>query len=306
MWDLNRLRLLRELEIRGTIASVAASLDYSPSNVSQQLSQLEREVGVPLLEPDGRRLRLTAHGKAVARHAEEVMRLEEQTRSQLNTSGALSETLRVATIASATRALIPRALDIIDATAGMLRVEVFVVAPEVGLAELDARHYDLVIAEQYPGHAREHHEGIDYRHLGDDPMRVVLSPQSDARRLTDLKHHAWVFEPEGTAARYWAVQQCRAAGFEPDVRFEATDLDTHIALIASGHAVGLLPDLIWAGHEPPLRLLDLPTPLDREIFTAAREASSDSSGIKIIRAALSHAYGAHEPGLRPIGRRRAP
>jgi DNA-binding transcriptional LysR family regulator len=300
MWDLNRLRLLRELELRGTIASVAASLDYSPSNVSQQLSQLEREVGVPLLEPDGRRLRLTAQGQAVARYAEEVMRLEERTQSKLTTFGPGTETLRVATIASATRALIPRALDLIEANGGRPRVEVFVVAPELGLADLDARHYDLVIAEQYPGHAREHHEGIDYQHLGNDPMRVVLSPRSTARTLVDLQHHAWIFEPEGTAARYWAVQQCRAAGFEPDVRFEATDLDTHIALIASGHAAGILPNLIWAGHEPPLRLLDLPTPLEREVFTAVRASASDSAGIGIIRAALSNALGAHDPELRRL------
>jgi len=292
MRDLNRLRLLRELELRGTIAQVAASLDYSPSNVSQQLSQLEREVGVALLEPDGRRLRLTAQGQAIARYAEEVMQLEERMRSKLSVFSRASETLRVATIASATRALIPRALDIIEATGGQSRVELFVVAPELGLAELEARHYDLVIAEQYPGHAREHHEGIDYQHLGNDPMRVVLSPGSDARTLADLRGRAWILEPEGTAARYWAVQQCRAAGFEPDVRFEATDLDTHIALIASGHAVGLLPDLIWAGHEPPLKLLELPTPLERELFTAVRASSTTSAGIHAVRAALVGAFSA--------------
>ncbi len=298
MWDLNRLRLLRELKLRGTIGQVATSLDYSPSNVSQQLSQLEREVGVPLLEPDGRRLRLTAQGEAMARYAEEVMQLEERMRSKLSAFGPAPETLRVATIASATRALIPRALDIIEANAGQPRIQLFVVAPELGLAELEARHYDLVIAEQYPGHRRERHDGIDYLHLGNDPMRVVLSPGSEARTLAELRDDAWILEPEGTAARYWAVQQCRAAGFEPDVRFEATDLDTHIALVASGHAVGILPDLIWAGHEPPLRLLDLPTPLERELFTAVRASSSELSGIKAFRAALSTAFGEHDPELR--------
>jgi DNA-binding transcriptional LysR family regulator len=294
MWDLNRLRLLRELELRGTIASVAASLDYSPSNVSQQLSQLEREVGVVLLEPDGRRLRLTNQGRAVASYAEEVMRLEESMRARLSTFGPSSETLRVATIASATRALIPRALDILEAGDAAPRVEIFVVAPEIALAELDARHYDLVIAEQYPGHMREHHEGIDYEHLGDDPMRIVLPLTATARALGDLRDHAWIFEPEGTAARYWAVQQCRAAGFEPDVRCEATDLDTHIALIAAGHAVGILPDLIWAGHEPALKLLDLPIPREREVFTAARDSASDSEVIRAARRALSSALEARQ------------
>lgn len=294
MWDLNRLRLLRELDLRGTIAQVAASLDYSPSNVSQQLSQLEREVGVPLLEPDGRRLRLTTHGHVVARYAEEVMQLEERVRLRLSTAGPAPESLRVATIASATRALIPRVLDMLEAGGGQPRVDLFVVAPELGLAELEVRHYDMVIAEQYPGHMRERHAGIDYQHLGNDPMRVVLPPKSDARTLADLKDHAWIFEPEGTAARYWAVQQCRAAGFEPDVRYEATDLDTHIALIASGHAVGILPNLIWAGHEPPLRLLDLPTPLERELFTAVRVSATDGAGIQILRSALAVALNATE------------
>lgn len=288
MWDLNRLRLLRELELRGTIAQVAASLDYSPSNVSQQLSQLEREVGVSLLEPDGRRLRLTAQGKTVAAYAEEVMRLQERTRSRLGTHGTDRETLRVATIASATRALLPRALDIIEAR-HRTRVELFVVAPEHGLSELEARRYDLVIAEQYPGEARERREGMDYEHLTNDPMRVVVSADCGARSLADLRDRAWILEPIGTAARHWAVQQCRAAGFEPDVRCEATDLDAHIALIASGHAVGILPDLIWAGHEPPLKLMDLPTPLERELFTAARASASDAAAVRIMRDALLEA-----------------
>jgi DNA-binding transcriptional LysR family regulator len=290
MWDLNRLRLLRELELRGTIAQVAASLDYSPSNVSQQLSQLEREVGALLLEPDGRRLRLTAQGRAVARYAEQVMQLEERTRSELGTLGSAPETLRIATIASATRALIPRVLDIIEAGDSQLRAEVAVVPPEYGLAELEARHFDLVLAEEYPGHARERRDGVDYQKLGTDPVRVVLPAQSQARSLLDLRQAHWVLEPEGSAARYWTVQQCRAAGFEPDVRFEATDLDTHIALIASGHAVGILPDLIWAGHEPQLRLIDLPTPLERELFTAVRASASAVSGIQVLRTALAAAF----------------
>jgi DNA-binding transcriptional ArsR family regulator len=59
MLDLGRLRLLRELHHRGTIAAVAAALSYSPSTVSRQLGELQREAGVVLFERSGRRLRLT-------------------------------------------------------------------------------------------------------------------------------------------------------------------------------------------------------------------------------------------------------
>src|SRR5918997_1079412 len=64
MLALRRLRLLSELARRGTIAEVARLVGYTPSAISQSLLQLEREAGVPLLERDGRRVRLTpaAHG----------------------------------------------------------------------------------------------------------------------------------------------------------------------------------------------------------------------------------------------------
>src|SRR6478672_5704025 len=69
MLDLRRLRLLRELEARGTIAAVAQALQFTPSAVSQQLAVLEREAGVPLLVRAGRGVRLTDAAVVLVRHA---------------------------------------------------------------------------------------------------------------------------------------------------------------------------------------------------------------------------------------------
>lgn len=99
-----------------------------------------------------------------------------------------------------------------------------------------------------------------------------------------------MLEPEGTAARQWAVQQCRAAGYEPDVRFEVADLTAHVGLIAAGHAVGLLPDLVWSSGRRPVRLLDLPDEPSREVFTAQRRASAGRPGIRAVRAALAESF----------------
>ncbi|MGU7895934.1 LysR family transcriptional regulator substrate-binding protein, partial [Escherichia coli] len=94
--------------------------------------------------------------------------------------------------------------------------------------------------EQYPGHTREQRALLDRRALGRDAIRLAVAPGDPARSLADLRDRAWVMEPEGTAARQWATQQCRAAGFEPDVRFELADLTAHVRLVASGHAVGMI------------------------------------------------------------------
>lgn len=287
MLDLRRLRLLHEFLHRGTITSVAEALSYSPSTVSQQLATLEREVGTRLLVPSGRRLQLTPEGRELALAAGEMLALEEQARDALRAPGPGRGPVRIAVFHSATHAVIPRSLSIVAATAPELRVEISELPPEIGLAEVAARSFDLAVAEQYPGHARERVPGLDRVPLGIDGIRLALPPDSPFSDIAELRDAAWVMEPTGSAARAWAVQQCRLAGFEPDVRFEATDLLAHARLIAAGHAVGMIPDLLWAGEDPTVRLEELPGMPRREIFTSARESSSNRGDLTLVRQALA-------------------
>src|SRR5919108_1706522 len=73
MLHLGRLRLLRELNERTTIAAVADALQFTPSAVSQQLAMLEREAGVPLIAKAGRGVRLTDAGRVLVEHAEALL-----------------------------------------------------------------------------------------------------------------------------------------------------------------------------------------------------------------------------------------
>ncbi len=111
MLDVRRLRLLRELARRGTIAAVAEALAFSPSAVSQQLGVLEREAGLPLLERTGRRVRLTPAGQNLVLHAEAVLeRLERADADLAAARGGLSGALRIGAFPTATRAIVPAAL----------------------------------------------------------------------------------------------------------------------------------------------------------------------------------------------------
>ncbi|MFT4234353.1 MAG: LysR family transcriptional regulator [Microbacterium sp.] len=289
MFELRRLRLLHELSLRGTIAAVAQALSFSPSTVSQQLSLLEREAGVALFEPDGRRVRLTAHGEQLARHAAEALALDERAVAAL--AQPQSAAVRIAVMPTAAEVLVPRALTLLADRAPELRVEMVELAPEEALFELRARGFDLIVAEQYPGFWRELHTDLHRTVLGRDPVRLAVPPDDEATTIRDLADHAWVLEPRGAAVREWAVQQCRAAGFEPDVRFEATDLIAHARLVAAGHAVALLPDLVWGAVDADVRLVDLPGHPVREIFAATRSGSRADPAIMAIRTALADALG---------------
>ena len=286
MLDVKRLKLLHELHLRGTISAVAAALSYTPSSVSQQLALLEAEAGVPLLEKSGRRVRLTPQAEVLVQHTGALLERLELMAAELDHSlTEVTGTVRLAVFQSAALGIVPQALTILREEYPQLRVEVTQREPESALFETWTREFDLVVAGQYPGHAAPLQPDLDRVPLLEDELR--LGVPFAASSLADVARSAWVMEPRGTASRHFAEQLCRQAGFEPDVRFETADLQAHIRLIESGHAVALLPDLVWGGREPGIRLLRLPGTPRRTVFTSAREASVARPGIIACRDALA-------------------
>ncbi|MCZ0997513.1 LysR family transcriptional regulator [Streptomyces mirabilis] len=298
MFDLHRLRLLRELKHRGTLAAVAAALSYAPSSVSQQLSQLEAEVGVPLLEPVGRRVRLTAQAEILVAHTEAV--LERLERAEADIAASLTDltgTLRIASFQTAALALVPTALGLLRDQHPQLRVHVTHMEPERALPALQARDFDLVLAEEYPGNPNPRPAELQQEDLLDDSLRLAVPQSADiggadspAAALRALADHPWVMESGGTTARHWAMTLCRNAGFEPDVRFESTDLLLHQRLVEQEHAAAFLPDLVWNGQPPTITLRQLPHgQRTRRIFTVVRRGRSQHPAIQACRNALLHA-----------------
>ena len=290
MLDLKRLRLLHELKQRGTIAAVAAALSYTPSSVSQQLALLEAEAGVPLLLKAGRRVQLTPQAEILVEHTAVLIERVELMQAELDHSlTEVTGTVRLAVFQSAALGIIPAALTLLADEYPELRVEITQREPESALFETWARDFDLVIAEQYPGHAAPLRAELDRVPLCRDRLRLGVPGSRGIRNLLDAAGSAWVMEPRGTASRHFAEQLCRQAGFEPDVRFETADLQAHIRLIESGHAVAVLPDLVWAGRVPSVGIVDLAGSPSRTVFTSVREASAGRPGILACRDVLQRA-----------------
>jgi DNA-binding transcriptional LysR family regulator len=308
MLDVRRLTLLRELQLRGTIAAVASSLNLSPSAVSQQLSVLEREVGIPLLRKAGRRVVLTQHAELLVAHTELVLTQLELAETGVQVDGASTAgTVTIATFQSAALGILPGALSILAAEHPDLRVHVTQREPETALHETWLRDFDLVVAEEYPHHSARLFRGLDRQPLMTDALRLAVPRGSAISSIADAADAAWVMEPPGTASRHFAEQTCRAAGVEPDVRFETADLGAHVRLVESGNAVGILPDLIWAHHVPrAVDLIELPGAPRRTIFTAARDASAGRSAIIACRSALANVALEEQARLDARGAEQAP
>ena len=287
MLDLHRLRLLKELYTRGTLAAVATALGYSSSAVSQQLSLLEKEAGVPLLERVGRGVRLTPQALILVGHAEAVLNRLEQAEAEIEASlTAPTGVVRLAAFQTAMLSLMPPMLDLLARRAPNLRLDAVQLEPDRALSLLTAGGCDLVLAEEYPGDPLPRRPGLDRVDLGLDRMRLALPPGlADRTKLAQLADQRWILEPTDTVSGRWARALCREAGFEPDVAFHSTDIVTHIRLVETGHAVAILPDLVWP-DAPRLG----PELGHRRIYTCAREGAHRRPGVVAAREVLREAY----------------
>src|SRR3954449_6644920 len=114
MLDLRRLRLLRELNARGTIAAVADALQFTPSAVSQQLAALEREAGVRLLERAGRGVRLTDPALVLVGHADALLERAAVAEADLAAAaGTVTGRARIASFHSAAMRLALPAMEVL-------------------------------------------------------------------------------------------------------------------------------------------------------------------------------------------------
>src|SRR5215217_5154010 len=150
MLDLRRLRLLRELHARGTIAAVADALQFTPSAVSQQLAMLERETGVRLLERAGRGVRLTDPALVLVEHAAALLDRAAVAEADL---AAATHTVagrgRIAAFPSVAIKLAIPAIERLRVQAPALRTELIEAEPETALAALALGDVDLVLGDEW-------------------------------------------------------------------------------------------------------------------------------------------------------------
>ncbi|WP_113701408.1 LysR substrate-binding domain-containing protein [Nonomuraea lactucae] len=175
MIDTRRLRTLRAVADHGTVTAAAAALHLTPSAVSQQLVALEHEVGHRLFTRDGRGVRLTAVGKIMLRHANEVLAQLERAQAEVAayTTGEAGE-ITVACFATAISAVLAPAIATLREKAPGLQVRVRDAEGDQGLAMLLDGEADLAIAVEYRGAPDAADRRLSRLPLYAEPFDLVL------------------------------------------------------------------------------------------------------------------------------------
>lgn len=294
MLNLPRLRMLRELHRLGTLAEVARTLNYTPSAVSQQLGQLERETGVALLEHVGRNVRLTPGAVALVGHTEAILARMEQAEAELAAGQHdVVGTVRLAAFDSAVLTAAPLALDLLAQRHPGLDVEITQREVDAAHEGLLAHDFDIIIGEEYDGIPDPVHAGVRRQELARDPLYLVLpleGPWSGRpETLADLAEAPWSLDPPEAPTGRWARALCRAAGFEPKVRMSTVNPLLQIQLARTGHAATFIPALMAAEHLAGTRTVGLPGNPRRLLYFATRSGRTGHPGIVACREAFEEA-----------------
>jgi DNA-binding transcriptional LysR family regulator len=299
MLDLRRLRLLNELHRLGTVSAVADALSYSPSTVSQQLKVLEREAGTRLFEPAGRRVRLTDPALVLAEHAQRLLAAAERAEADLAAAaaGAVAGVVRVGSFQTASLRLLLPAMDALRETHPGVQVRLVEAEPEPALEALRASALDLALADEWAGTPHPRWPGLEREDLFTEAVLVALPSDHPAARsgepvpLTALAGERWATGYPGGGLAALVRRVCNQhGGFEPDIRHETNELTMLLALVATGHAVTLLPELALAGDTAGVAARAVAdAELTRTLFTAVRAGADRRPALATVRAAITQA-----------------
>ncbi|MFI6575921.1 LysR family transcriptional regulator [Nocardiopsis sp. NPDC050513] len=246
--DFTRLRLLVELERLGTMAAVSEVTGMSTSAVSKHLAVLERETGVPLLAPDGRRVRLTPAGRRLAEHAVGILARVEAAQAEFEGEGAPAGRVHLVMYTSAAPVVLPALRRLRDDHPG-IGVRLTEYESEQALALLQDGQADLGVVYQYSLLPREFPGTLTVRPIGTEGL--LLSQPSDRgdsrtltrRRLREFADASWFASPYRGDEEALVQRMCADAGFTPRITHRIENLELCEELVASGVAVGVMSRL---------------------------------------------------------------
>jgi DNA-binding transcriptional LysR family regulator len=282
-----KLHTLRVLRSHGTVTAAAQALHLTPSTVSQQLKQLAHETGVRLLEPNGRRVRLTEAAELLLGHADALYEQWERAKVDLESLAAgRIGSLRVCGLSSTISAFIaPAAKRLREAEPGV-RMHLAAVESDEGFRKLESGEADIAVINPTdetppPGDRR-----FEQEFLMDDveDLLVPVGHRLAGRRsvrLAEAANEEWVNTPSCIDQEHLFRSATAAAGFTPDIAHQADTSSCASGLVCTGFGVTLYSRLMpipveHAVVRVPIHGKPVPT---RRLFTVVRRGSAGQSAI---------------------------
>ena len=250
MLNVNRLRLLRELADRKTIAATAEASFMSPSAVSQQLSTLERETGLELLKKEGRNVMLTDAALKLVRDSDDIFAALEKTEAEVTLmSEGVGGTIELSAFPTAMRCIIVPMLARLRESAPNIAIHVSDLEPEAALPMLRAEELDIMVYYDWTLVPSIPSQGLAITQLLSEhvylalPKGHPLACQERPISLSELANEHWIAGRESTSMGALMRAAAGGAGFYANYRFQTMDFEVILTAVAAGLGLALVPPL---------------------------------------------------------------
>ncbi|MBL1099308.1 LysR family transcriptional regulator [Streptomyces coffeae] len=246
-----RLQTLRVLHEQGTVTATAQALHLTPSTVSQQLRQLAARLGVELLEPAGRRVRLTPAALALLGHADALFaRWEEALADLAGYADGVAGRLRMTGVATAITGVLAPAAERLAREVPRLEVEIGEDPGENRFDLLLAGRADIAVVIPTPGGPPPDDVRFTQRPVLQEPQDLLVpaghrfaARAADGVTLAAAGEECWIRAGDPADQHQLLLAACAAAGFTPRLRHSAVEWAAVVALVAHDCGICLLPRL---------------------------------------------------------------
>lgn len=294
MIDPVALRSLVAVQRHGSVGAAAQALDYTPSAVSQQIKRLESQTGVQLLERQGRGVLLTEAGRSLTESAHALLAQMEQLESRLQRLvGDPTGTVRLAVFATAYRGIVVGALDRLAVTAPHVALKPDEIDPWDAVDSVAAGTHDLALVHNWEPLPLPVPDHLEIRHLGRDVADVLVHRDHRLAGRHDLSVHdvvdeEWASVAPGSICHQWLVKMHSDVGRAPRIRHVALEFATHVALVARGHAIALVPRLGRGALPPEVVAVPITDPVsERTVSLVWRRTMGSSPALAAVVDAIA-------------------
>jgi LysR family hydrogen peroxide-inducible transcriptional activator len=279
--ELYQLEYFLETARQRNFTRAAAKLHLAQAALSEQIRKLETELGAPLFHRGRRESALTAAGEILRVHAEGLLeRAEAARRAVQDVMGLRGGRLSVGAIPSVSACLLPGAIAAFRGSHPQVELALYEGTSEAVAQWVESGKVELGIVQLPTSEGRFEEQLL----LTEKFFALVPSthPATKQRCVSLAKLAGEPFVLYKGRARDTALAACRAAGFEPRIACESSELDTIRSLVGAGLGIALLPQLATrqgAANCTALRLKG--TPVERQVALLSRtgQAASPSAAV---------------------------
>lgn len=292
--ELRHLRYLIAVAEHGSFTRAAEELHISQPTLSQQVRQLERSVGVQLLDRTGRAVRLTDAGATYVHYARGALRdLAAAERAVTDLADLSRGHLRLALTPTFTAYLVGPLTAELHAAHPGITVEVREMPQDRIEAGLLADEHDLGFGFEGP-----HLPGISATPLFRETLGLVTAAENAENAegageaagplpVRDLARRRLALLSGDFATRGHVDGYLAAHGVRPDVAVEANSVQALIEIVRRTPLATVLPDAVTDDH-PHLRPVPLDPALPSRTVTLLRRESAYESAAARAFTALTH------------------